>query len=90
MNTPGKLKALLGAAGFRQPHTEITPCSHPPTLQEVIAQHTAPGVAGRRLARLDPHARAAFLHSVRSRLENLSPEDFINRSEVITALAVAR
>jgi hypothetical protein len=33
---------------------------------------------------------AAFLQSVRSRLENLSPEDFIDHSEVITAAAVAR
>jgi ubiquinone/menaquinone biosynthesis C-methylase UbiE len=90
MNTPGKLMALLNAAGFSQPHAEIVPWSHQPSLDEFITQHTALGVDGRRLARLDPHARSAFLQSVRSRLENLSPEDFIDRSEVITAAAVAR
>jgi hypothetical protein len=66
------------------------PWSHQPSLDEFITQHTALGVAGRRLARLDPHARAAFLQSARSRLENLSPEDFIDRSEVFTAAAIAR
>jgi ubiquinone/menaquinone biosynthesis C-methylase UbiE len=89
-NTPGKLKALLRAAGFHQPRTEIVPWSHQPSLDEFVAQHTTLGVAARRLARLDPHTRSAFLKSVRSRLENLSPEDFIDRSRVITAVATAR
>jgi hypothetical protein len=66
------------------------PRSHQPSLDEFINQRTAIGVAGRRLARLDPHARAACLQSVRSRLEALSPEDFIDRSQVITAAAVDR
>lgn len=87
MNTPGKLTTLLDAAGFRQTRAEIVPWSHQPTLDEFLAQHTAIGVASRRLARLHPDARKAFLQSVRSRLENLSPEDFIDRSEVITATA---
>ena len=90
INAPGKLTALLDAAGFRQARAEIVPWSHQPSLDEFVAQHAALGVAGRRLARLPRDARGAFLRSVRSRLENLSPEDFIDRSEVITATAIAR
>ncbi|HEY5989667.1 MAG TPA: class I SAM-dependent methyltransferase [Streptosporangiaceae bacterium] len=88
-NRPRKLRALLDAVGFHRPRAEIAPWSHRPSLDEFVAQHTALGVAGRRVARLDPQTRGAFLQSVRSRLEDLSPEDFIDRSEVITAVAVA-
>jgi ubiquinone/menaquinone biosynthesis C-methylase UbiE len=90
MNTPGKLMALLNAAGFCQSHAEIVPWSDHPSMDEFITQRTTLGVAGRRLARLDPQRRAAFLQGVRARLESLSPEDFTDRSEVITAVAVAR
>ena len=48
------------------------------------------GVAGRRFAGLEPRTRTDFLRQVRSRLEKLSPADFIDRSEVIAAVAVAQ
>jgi hypothetical protein len=66
------------------------PWSHQPNLAVFVALHSEIGVAGRRLARLEPHTRADFLRQVRSRLEKLSPADFIVRSEVIAAVAVAQ
>jgi ubiquinone/menaquinone biosynthesis C-methylase UbiE len=89
MNTPGKLEALLDAAGFHHTRAEIVPWSHRPSLDEFVTQHTSLGMAARRLAGLPPRTRAAFLQSARSRLENLSPADFVDRSQVITAVAIA-
>lgn len=90
MNTLGKLTALLDAAGFCQCRAEIVLWSHQPSMDEFITQRSTLDVAGRRLSRLTPQRRAAFLQRIRARLESLSPEDFIDRSEVITAVAIAR
>jgi hypothetical protein len=38
---------------------------------------------------MEPAARTAFLRHVRSRLESLAAEDFVDRSEVIAATAMA-
>ena len=90
MNTPQKLQALLEGVGFTRARAEFVPWSHQPNLAEFVALHSEIGVAGRRLAGLEPHTRADFLRQVRSRLEKLSPADFIDRSEVIAAVAVAQ
>ena len=72
-----------GSSGFG-------PWSHQPNLAEFVALHSEMGVAGRRFAGLEPRTRTDFLRQVRSRLEKLSPADFIDRSEVIAAVAVAQ
>jgi hypothetical protein len=38
---------------------------------------------------MDSTARTDFLRQVRSRLENLAAEDFVDQSEVIAATAIA-
>ena len=90
MNTPQKLQALLEGAGFARARAEFVPWSHQPNLAEFVALHSEIGVAGRRFAGLEPRTRADFLRQVRSRLAKLSPADFIDRSEVIAAVAVAQ
>jgi ubiquinone/menaquinone biosynthesis C-methylase UbiE len=90
MDTPGKLRALLGEAELDQAQVEVLPWSHWPDLEEFIARHTLLGVTGRRLTGLQPAARAEFLRHVRLRLEDLRAEDFVDRSEVLAATAVAR
>jgi ubiquinone/menaquinone biosynthesis C-methylase UbiE len=90
MNTTQKLRALLEGTGFTRAQAEFVPWSHRPSLAEFVALHSEIGAAGRRLAGLEPHKRADFLGQVRSRLEKLSPADFIDRSEVIAAVAVAQ
>jgi len=90
MNTPQKLQALLEGVRFTRARAEFVPWSHQPNLAEFVALHSEIGVAGRRLAGLEPHTRADFLRQVRSRLEKLDPADFIDRSEVIAAVAVAQ
>ncbi len=89
MDTPDKLRAQLGNAGYDEIRAEIVPWSHRPSPQEFIARHTALGVAGRRLAGMSPPTRTDFLRRVRSRLDNLAAEDFFDHSEVIAATATA-
>jgi ubiquinone/menaquinone biosynthesis C-methylase UbiE len=89
MDTPDKLRTLLGNAGYGEIWTEAVPWSYRPSREEFIARHTALGVTGRRLAGMEPTTRTAFLSHVRSRLESLSAEDFVDQSEVIAATAMA-
>jgi ubiquinone/menaquinone biosynthesis C-methylase UbiE len=90
MDTPEKLRALLDRAGFPEARVESAPWSHQPSLEEFVGRHASLGIAGRRLAKLEPAARGAFLRQVRSRLEKLLAEDFVDRSEVIAATAMVR
>lgn len=89
MDTPGKLRGLLGDAGYGEIWADVVPWSHRPSPEEFIARHTALGVAGRRLAGMEPAARSVFLRRVRSRLANLAADDFVDRSEVVAATATA-
>jgi SAM-dependent methyltransferase len=89
MDTPAKLHSLLGNAGYEQTRADLLPWSHRPSPEEFIARHAALGITGRRLAGMDSTARTDFLRQVRSRLENLAAEDFVDQSEVIAATAIA-
>ena len=90
MDTPQKLEALLDATGFHQARVEVAPWSHRPSLDAFVAQHTALGISGRRLAGLEPAARRDFLRHVCARLKNLHTEDFVDHGEVIATTAITR
>ena len=89
MDAPDKLRTLLDNAGYERISTDLIPWSYRPNREQFIARHAALGVTGRRLATLPPGSRDAFLRQVRSRLETMDPEDFVDRSDVITATAIA-
>jgi SAM-dependent methyltransferase len=89
MDTPDKVRALLAAAGFAEPQVDFIPWSHRPTPDEFVRRHVALGATGRRLVGLSTDAQAAFVRDVRSRLEELPPDAFEDRSEVIGATAIA-
>ncbi|MGH8825550.1 MAG: class I SAM-dependent methyltransferase [Jiangellaceae bacterium] len=89
MDTPDKLRTLLGNTGYGEIWTEVLPWSYQPSREEFIARHTALGVTGRRLAGMEPATRTAFLRHVRSRLASLTAADFVDQSEVIAATAMA-
>jgi ubiquinone/menaquinone biosynthesis C-methylase UbiE len=89
MDTPDKVRTLLGGTGYREAWAEVIPWSHRPSPGDFIARHTALGTTGRRLAAMDPATQTAFLRRVRSRLEKLATEDFFDESEVIAATAMA-
>jgi ubiquinone/menaquinone biosynthesis C-methylase UbiE len=90
MDTPEKVRTLLGQAGLEVASAELIAWSHRPSLEDFVARHVALGVTGRRLAALSPHGQSAFLGDLMPRLEQLSPEDFADNGEVIAATAVAR
>jgi hypothetical protein len=83
MDTPGKVRTLLGDTGYREVWAEVVPWLHRPSPRDFIARHAALGTTGRRLAAMDPATRTAFLRCVRSRLDKLAVEDFFDDSEVI-------
>jgi len=87
MNTPDKLRAMLQRTGFHHVQVNSMAWSHQASLRQFIEQHRTLGVSGRRLAQLEPAARANFLRNVRRRLENLCPQDLIDRGEVLIATA---
>jgi ubiquinone/menaquinone biosynthesis C-methylase UbiE len=89
MDTPDKLRTLLGDAGYRKVWAEVVPWSHRPTPADFVARHTALGTTGRRLAAMDPATQTEFLRRVRARLQKLAAEDFFDESEVIAATAFA-
>jgi ubiquinone/menaquinone biosynthesis C-methylase UbiE len=89
MDTPDKLRTLLGETGYRQVWAAEVPWSRRPSTADFTVRHTALGTTGRRLAAMEPAAQTAFLRSVQSRLEELVPEDFYDEREVIAATAIA-
>ena len=89
MDTPDKVRTLLGDTGYRDVSAEVVPWSHRPSPADFIARHIALGTTGRRLAAMDPATQTAFLRRVRSRLDKLATEDFFDESEVIAATAIA-
>jgi ubiquinone/menaquinone biosynthesis C-methylase UbiE len=89
MDTPDKVRTLLGDTGYRGVWAEVVPWSHRPSPGDFIARHAALGTTGRRLAAMDPATRTAFLRRVRSRLDKLASQDFFDDSEVIAATAMA-
>jgi hypothetical protein len=89
MDTPDKVRLLLEMAGFGEPRVELIPWSHRPTPDEFVQRHVTLGATSRRLAGMSEKARSAFVDEARSRLDELSPVDFEDRSEVIGATAIA-
>jgi ubiquinone/menaquinone biosynthesis C-methylase UbiE len=89
MDTPDKLRTLLGDSGYRQVWAAVVPWLHKPSGADFTVRHTVLGTTGRRLAAMDPATQTAFLRSVQFRLEELAPEDFFDEREVIAASAIA-
>jgi SAM-dependent methyltransferase len=89
MDTPEKVGGLLAAAGFAEPQIDFIPWSHRPTPDEFVRRHVALGATGRRLVGLSTDVQSSFVRDVRARLEQLPPDAFEDRSEVIGATATA-
>jgi SAM-dependent methyltransferase len=86
MDTPEKLAALLGEAGFAPVEVWSERFAHRWEPETLIAQRAGWGSYERRLATLDPAARGPCLARIRERLATLSPDDFVYRPEIIFAV----
>jgi ubiquinone/menaquinone biosynthesis C-methylase UbiE len=87
VNTPEKLKKELHAAGLRSIASRVEPFVERPTCEEFIARRTSLGNSRYRWESLGPEARQALLGTAFRRLEEMSPEDFEEESEVIVTVA---
>jgi ubiquinone/menaquinone biosynthesis C-methylase UbiE len=87
VNTPQKVNRELEAAGFTVAVSRVESFVERPTCAEFVSRRTRLGCCGRRWASLQQERRQALLGNARRRLEELSPEDFEEESEVIITVA---
>jgi ubiquinone/menaquinone biosynthesis C-methylase UbiE len=86
-DTPERLVALITSAGFVDvEHVPVT-WEYGPSMEQFIEHHTTLGRTARRMIDMPADARASFLEAVRPRLAALAPEDFVDRREIVAAVA---
>ncbi len=90
MDSTDKLRTLLLTAGFSNPAAEVLAWSDHPTPAQFVDRHSTLGGTGRRLASLDQQQRAAFLVDAERLLRPLTPDYFLDTSDVIVATASAQ
>jgi SAM-dependent methyltransferase len=86
MDTPEKLAALLGEAGFTPVDVWSERFAHRWEPEALIAQRTGWGSYQRRLDTLDPAARGRCLARIRERMATLPADDFVFRPEIVFAV----
>jgi SAM-dependent methyltransferase len=88
VNTPHKVSRELEAAGFTVAVSRVESFVDRPTCAEFVSRRTSLGSCGHRWMSLQHARRQALLGNARRRLEELSPGDFEEESEVIITVAV--
>jgi ubiquinone/menaquinone biosynthesis C-methylase UbiE len=90
VNTLEKLAGLLRETGFGEPAAVPVTWEYRPSMEQFVEHHATLGHTARRLAGMAQEARADFLLAVRARLAPLAEEDFVDRRQVVAAVAHAR
>jgi SAM-dependent methyltransferase len=90
VNTPQKVNGELQAAGFTVAVSRVESFVERPTCAEFVSRRTSLGCCGHRWASLEQERRQALLGNACRRLEELTPEDFEEESEVIITVAQRR
>ncbi len=85
MDTPDKLERLLRDAGFSSVHVEVLPLGFQPNAQE-FTELQARFASRERLDSLSAAARESCIERATKRLNELSPGDFMDQSEVLLAI----
>jgi ubiquinone/menaquinone biosynthesis C-methylase UbiE len=88
VNSPDKMRAILGEAGFQNIEVDAAPWERRWELDAFIDYRTRLGAGRRRLATLDPEARSACVARIRERLSSLPEETLVDRDEVVLSTAV--
>lgn len=83
MDTEGKVRGLLEDAGFWAVRTWTDRLHNAMDPDTFLATRTGLGMTKRRFETLEPGAREDCVARVRDRLAGLSPDDLIERDEVI-------
>lgn len=87
VNTPQKLTRELGAAGFTDIISRVELFVERPTCEEFVSRRTSLGHCRYRWESLGENKRQALLGRASRRLEEMSPEDFEEESEVVVTVA---
>jgi SAM-dependent methyltransferase len=90
VNTPQKVNGELQAAGFTVAVSRVESFVERPTCAEFVSRRTSLGCCGHRWASLEQERQQALLGNACRRLEELTPEDFEEESEVIITVAQRR
>lgn len=87
VDTPDKMRRLLERSGFVSIRSWTRPFEHRQSINEFLAHRTGHGASKRRLDSLRDSDRGTCIDRVRCRLQTLAPDDFVDRSEVVFAVA---
>jgi SAM-dependent methyltransferase len=90
MNSPEKVRDLLGAAGFAPERVWLERVTYQWSVGRYMGLRTGFGATKRKLATLDPEARQACLDRIEARTSRLSAADLLGRGTAIYATAVDR
>lgn len=89
-DTPERLADMITSAGFADvEHVPVT-WEYGPSMEQFVEHHTTLGRTARRMTGMPDDVRARFLDAVRTRLATLAPEDFVDRREIVVAVASGR
>jgi SAM-dependent methyltransferase len=87
VDTPDKMRGLLERSGFASIRSWTRPFEYRQSIDEFLAHRTGHGASKRRLDSLGDGDRRTCTDRVRSHLQALGPDDFVDRSEVVFAVA---
>ena len=87
MDSPEKLSRLLEAGGFPAAQISCERFAHQWTVSALLALHLGAGTPARRLKRLPGPAQATCRDRVEARLEKLTPDELLDRRDVLYAVA---
>jgi ubiquinone/menaquinone biosynthesis C-methylase UbiE len=87
VDSPEKMRAMLELADFVSVKTWTRRFEHRQSLEEFLAHRTGHGASRRRLDSLPARVQKTCIETARSRLIELTPEDFTDRSDVVYTVA---
>lgn len=89
MNSPDKVRDLLGAAGFTPEVIWVERLEYQWSVPRFMGLRTRFGTTKRKLETLDVRVRQACLDSIQEQVSRLSPRDLVCRGAAICATGVA-
>ena len=90
MDSVPKVEGLLQQAGFASWTVEPLAWAHAPSPDEFVEWYAWAGAPGRRLKQLsDPEQQESLRRRLAELVQGLGPEDLVDDSEVIGAVATA-
>ena len=88
--TRAELDELLRRTGFDPIETRILPWVDQPDVEHFIQRMTNLGPSSRRLAAWDDPSRTSFIETMRTRLQALAPDNFLDDSEVLAVVGIVQ